>query len=298
MITQKEATIGLAFPSTHSLVPCEICGNPAMEGLPTGMPHYCQRHVFIIARIIERTGNKERTREETLHVLAEAEAEADKTLGGQGFDKQQEEKNSPAPGNNFSTALNRLLERDSLPHTESNEPLPDSKASGQFQTVITGDQTFDFETPKALKSRSGAPLSPKALSRQSDHKHRVSSGGSTREATKRTLAPSRVNAHGPKPSDSKTRDEIRHGIGIGTILAILVVGVLIPLIGLDIFLNSIGQSLPSFRSLLDAGRLTALVGWALVIVAAVSFLHRAFSVRHYFGGQSETEADRILEIEE
>src|SRR6266705_668750 len=103
MITQKEATIGLAFPSTHSLVPCEICGNPAMEGLPTGMPHYCPRHVFIIARIIERT------REETLHVLAEAEAEADKTLGGQGFDKQQEEKNSPAPGNNFSTALNRLL---------------------------------------------------------------------------------------------------------------------------------------------------------------------------------------------
>ena len=296
MITQKEANIGLAFPSTHLLVSCEICGNPAMEGLPTGMPHYCQRHVFIIARIIERTGNKERTREETLHVLAEAEA--DKTLGGQGFDKQQEEKNSPAPGNNFSTALNRLLERDSLPHTESNEPLPDSKASGQFQTLITGDQTFDFETPKALKSLSGAPLSPKALSRQSDHKHRVSSGGSTRDATKQTLAPSRVNAHGPKPSDSKTREEIRHGINIGTILAILVVGVLIPLIGLDIFLNSIGQSLPSFRSLLDAGRLTALVGWALVIVAAVSFLHRAFSVRHHFGGQSETEADRILEIEE
>ena len=293
MITQKEATIGLAFPSTHSLVPCEICGNPAMEGLPTGMPHYCQRHVFIIARIIERTGDKERTREETLHVLAEAEAEADKTLGGQGFDKQQEEKNSPAPGNNFSTALNRLLERDSLPQTESK--LPDSNASGQFQTVITGDQTFDFETPKALKSRSGAPLSPKALSRQSDHKHRVSSGGSARDATKRTLAPSRVNAHGPKPSDSKTRDEIRHGINIGTILAILVVGVLIPLIGLDIFLNSIGQSL------LDAGRLTALVGWtlaALVIVAAVSFLHRALSVRLHFGGQSGTEADRILEIEE
>ena len=293
MITQKEATIGLAFPSTHSLVPCEICGNPAMEGLPTGMPHYCQRHVFIIARIIERTGDKERTREETLHVLAEAEAEADKTLGGQGFDKQQEEKNSPAPGNNFSTALNRLLERDSLPQTESK--LPDSNASGQFQTVITGDQTFDFETPKALKSRSGAPVSPKALSRQSDHKHRVSSGGSTREATKRTLAPSRVNAHGPKPSDSKTRDEIRHGINIGTILAILVVGVLIPLIGLDIFLNSIGQSL------LDAGRLTALVGWtlaALVIVAAVSFLHRALSVRLHFGGQSGTEAERILEIEE
>lgn len=293
MITQKEATIGLAFPSTHSLVPCEICGNPAMEGLPTGMPHYCQRHVFIIARIIERTGDKERTREETLHVLAEAEAEADKTLGGQGFDKQQEEKNSPAPGNNFSTALNRLLERDSLPQTESK--LPDSNASGQFQTVITGDQTFDFETPKALKSRSGAPLSPKALSRQSDHKHRVSSGESTRDAIKKTLAPSRVNAHGPKPSDSKTRDEIRHGINIGTILAILVVGVLIPLIGLDIFLNSIGQSL------LDAGRLTALVGWtlaALVIVAAVSFLHRALSVRLHFGGQSGTEADRILEIEE
>jgi len=293
MITQKEATIGLAFPSTHSLVPCEICGNPAMEGLPTGMPHYCQRHVFIIARIIERTGNKERTREETLHVLAEAEAEADKTLGGQGFEKQQEEKNSPVPGDNFSTALNRLLERDSLPQTESK--LPDSNASGQFQTVITGDQTFDFETPKALKSRSGAPFSPKSLSRQSDHKHRVSSGGSTREATKRTLAPSRVNAHGPKPSDSKTRDEIRHGINIGTILAILVVGVLIPLIGLDIFLNSIGQSL------LDAGRLTALVGWtlaALVIVAAVSFLHRALSVRLRFGGQSGTEADRILEIEE
>ena len=264
-----------------------------MERLPTGMPHYCQRHVFIIARIIERTGNKERTREETLHVLAEAEAEADKTLGGQGFDKQQEEKNSPAPGNNFSTALNRLLERDSLPQTESK--LPDSKASGQFQTLITGDQTFDFETPKALKSRSGAPLSPKALSRQSDYKHSVSSGGSTRDATKKTLAPSRVNAHGPKPSDSKTRDEIRHGINIGTILAILVVGVLIPLIGLDIFLNSIGQSL------LDAGRLTALVGWtlaALVIVAAVSFLHRALSVRLHFGGQSGTEADRILEIEE
>ncbi len=292
MITQKEATIGLAFPSTHSLVPCEICGNPAMEGLPTGMPHYCQRHVFIIARIIERTGDKERTREETLHVLAEAEAEADKTLGGQGFEKQQEEKNSPVPGDNFSTALNRLLERDSLPQTESK--LPDSNASGQFQTVITGDQTFDFETPKALKSRSGAPVSPKALSRQSDHKHRVSSG-STRDATKKTLAPSRVNAHGPKPSDSKTRDEIRHGINIGTILAILVVGVLIPLIGLDIFLNSIGQSL------LDTGRLTALVGWtlaALVIVAAVSFLHRALSVRLHFGGQSGTEADRILEIEE
>ncbi len=76
---------------------CEICGSPAMEGIPKGLPPYCQRHVFIIARIIELIGDKEWTGDETRQFVAQAESEAEKVLGGQGQDQHQRDEEQPTP---------------------------------------------------------------------------------------------------------------------------------------------------------------------------------------------------------
>src|SRR6266540_5513651 len=76
---------------------CEICGVSAMEGIPNGLPPYCQRHVLIIARTIELIGDKERTSDETMQFVAQAEAEAEKVLGGQGGVEHLQDEEQPAP---------------------------------------------------------------------------------------------------------------------------------------------------------------------------------------------------------
>ena len=68
--------------SSHPILSsCRICGVTVVDVHSKGLPSYCRRHTYVMARILELVGNERRTPEGTQRLFKQAEDEASRLYG-------------------------------------------------------------------------------------------------------------------------------------------------------------------------------------------------------------------------
>jgi len=60
---------------------CRICGTTVVDLSSMGLPSYCRRHHYVMARVLELVGNRDRISTDTQQYFKQAEAEASRIFG-------------------------------------------------------------------------------------------------------------------------------------------------------------------------------------------------------------------------
>jgi len=60
---------------------CKICGTTVVDLFSRGLPSYCRRHHYVMARVLELVGNRDRISADTQQYFKQAEAEASRIFG-------------------------------------------------------------------------------------------------------------------------------------------------------------------------------------------------------------------------
>ena len=60
---------------------CRICGTTVVDLSSMGLPSYCRRHHYVMARVLELVGNRDRINADTQQCFNRAEAEASRIFG-------------------------------------------------------------------------------------------------------------------------------------------------------------------------------------------------------------------------
>jgi len=60
---------------------CRICGTTVVDLSSRGLPSYCRRHHYVMARVLELVGNRDRANADAQQYFKQAETEASRIFG-------------------------------------------------------------------------------------------------------------------------------------------------------------------------------------------------------------------------